>query len=387
MPKASVMTHYRWHRCMLGMGMLGLRLRKDDVLYCALPLYHNNAMTVSLGAVIGAGACLALARKFSASGFWQDIRRNGATSFSYIGELCRYLLNQPQKPDDAKHGVRAIIGNGLRPDIWGAFQQRFGVKHIAEFYGASECNLAFINALNMQGSAGVCPLPYAVVNFDVEQESPLRDAKSNFMSKVEKGEVGLLLTEITDKAPMDGYTDAKATNAKIFRDVFKRGDAWFNSGDLVRDQGFKHIQFIDRVGDTFRWKGENVATTEVEAALCAQPGIEEAVVYGVQIPGADGRGGMAALRVQPGLSALADGKALMNGLRQVLPRYATPLFLRVRDEHEITSTFKHRKVDLKREGFTAVAGHDALWVLTPDGYAPLQPAMLQAIQAGNFRFE
>jgi acyl-CoA synthetase (AMP-forming)/AMP-acid ligase II len=387
MPKASVMSHYRWHRCLYGLGMLGLRLRQNDVLYCALPLYHNNALTVSWSAVVGAGACLALARKFSVSGFWGDIRRHRATAFTYIGELCRYLLNQAPQANDGQHGVRAIIGNGLRPDIWPAFQQRFGIPHIAEFYAASECNLAFVNAMNMPGSAGLCPLSYAIVSFDVAQEQPVRaNGGQGFMREVAKGEVGLLITEITDRAPLDGYTDAKATEAKVYRNVFKQGDAWFNTGDLVRDQGFGHIQFIDRVGDTFRWKGENVATTEVEAALCLQPGIQEAVVYGVQIPGADGRAGMAALQLAEGVHTI-DGPALMAGLREALPRYAIPLFLRLRDSHEVTATFKHRKVELKREAFDPQQVSDALWVLTPHGYQPLSSEHLQAIQSGQFRFE
>ena len=387
MPKASVMSHYRWHRCLYGLGVLGLRLRQDDVLYCALPLYHNNALTVSWGATVGAGACLALARKFSVSGFWGDIDRHRATAFTYIGELCRYLLNQPPKPDDARHGVRAIIGNGLRPDIWPAFQQRFGIKHVAEFYAASECNLAFVNALNMPASAGMCPLSFAIAAFDVAEEQPIRAQNGQgFMRQVGKGEVGLLLTEITDKAPLDGYTDAKATEAKVYRNVFKTGDAWFNTGDLVRDQGFGHIQFVDRVGDTFRWKGENVATTEVEAALCQQAGIQEAVVYGVQIPGADGRAGMAAVQLDEGVHTV-DGAALMAGLKATLPKYAVPLFLRVRDTHEVTATFKHRKVELKREAFDPAQVSDALWVLTPTGYTPLSSEHLNAIQSGQFRFE
>ncbi|WP_286746694.1 long-chain-acyl-CoA synthetase [Aquabacterium sp. UBA2148] len=386
LPKASVMSHYRWHRCMLGMGELGLRLRQDDVLYCALPLHHNNALTVSWGATVGAGACLALGRKFSASGFWQDIRRHRATAFSYIGELCRYLLNQAPRADDAQHGVRAIIGNGLRPDIWGAFQQRFAIEHIAEFYAASECNLAFVNALNLPGSAGMCPLSHAIVAFDVAEETPVREGPQGLMRRVEKGQVGLLLTEITDKAPMDGYTDERATASKVLRDVLRRGDAWFNSGDLVRDQGFGHIQFIDRVGDTFRWKGENVATTEVEAALCAQAGIEEAVVYGVQLPNTDGRAGMAALLLS-GEATDLDGAGLMQGLRQALPRYAVPLFLRLRRQHELTSTFKHRKVELKREGFLPNDAGEPIWVLSPQGYVPLSADAQAAIEAGHFKFE
>lgn len=377
LPKASLMTHYRWHRCMAGLGQLGLRLRSDDVLYCPLPMYHNNALTVAWSSVIGAGACLALGRKFSASGFWDAIRSNGATSFCYIGELCRYLLNQPEKASDKDHAVRAIIGNGLRPDIWAAFQQRFGIAHIAEFYTASECNLAFVNAFGFEGTAGYCPLPYAIVSFDVENEQPIRQADET-MSRVAKGGCGLLLTEITVKAPLDGYTDAKATQAKVFRNVFTKGDAWFNTGDLVRDQGFGHIQFVDRVGDTFRWKGENVATTEVEAALAAIDGIDEAVVYGVEVPGADGRAGMAAILCQGGQ---LDGVALAQALQKALPKYAVPLYIRVRAEHEVTATFKHRKVDLKREGFDPSKVTDALYVLGERGYEPMNPLSAQARRA------
>ncbi len=289
LPKASVMSHYRWHRCMTGMGIMGLRLRPDDVLYCPLPLYHNNALTVSWGAVVGAGASLVLVPKFSASRFWDDVRRYQATSFCYIGELCRYLLNQPERSTDRQHRARAIIGNGLRPEIWDAFQQRFGIGHIAEFYTASECNLAFINALGLPRTTGLCPLSFAIVRMDMDTEQPKRAGRRQLMARVNRGEVGLLITEITDRAPLDGYTDAKATEAKVLRNVFKQGDAWFNTGDLVRHQGLHHMQFVDRLGDTFRWKGENVATTEVEGVLAHQAEVAEAVVYGVTVPGADGR--------------------------------------------------------------------------------------------------
>jgi acyl-CoA synthetase (AMP-forming)/AMP-acid ligase II len=379
LPKASVMTHYRWHRCLAGLGQLGVRLKRDDVLYCPLPLYHNNALTVSWSSVIAAGACMALSRKFSASRFWDEIRVNSATAFCYIGELCRYLLNQPERANDKHHGVRAIIGNGLRPDIWTQFQERFGIQHIAEFYTASECNLAFVNAFGHTGTAGYCPLPFAVVAFDVENEQPIRHADS-LMRKVKKGESGLLLTEITLKAPLDGYTDAKATEAKVFRNVFKQGDAWFNTGDLVRDQGFGHIAFVDRVGDTFRWKGENVATTEVEAALGAFEGIEEAVVYGVEIPGADGRAGMAAIRWRHECGPL-NGAALSASLYKSLPKYAVPLFIRVREEHEVTATFKHRKVDLKREGFDPAKVSDTLYELSEQGYVLMDRQHLEARRA------
>ncbi|MFP5306822.1 MAG: long-chain-acyl-CoA synthetase [Gammaproteobacteria bacterium] len=385
LPKASVMSHYRWLRGMAGLGQMTLRLRRDDVLYCCLPLYHNNGLTVSWSVVLGAGATLALGRKFSASRFWDEVRESGATSFCYIGELCRYLLNRPPTPRDRDHKVRTIVGNGLRPEIWDLFQQRFGIERICEFYGASESNLAFANGFGLARTAGFCPLPFAIVEFDTDAEAPVRDARG-FMHKVARGGVGLLITEVTDKAPFDGYTDAQATEAKLLRNVFKKGDCWFNTGDLVRDQGFHHIQFADRIGDTFRWKGENVATTEVEAAFSGFTGVEHAAVYGVQVPRADGRAGMAALSVAepPTAATLA---ALARHLCAALPAYAVPLFLRIVGEHDTTSTFKFRKAALKQQGFDPQRISDPLYVLRDRnaGYEPLTPELYQQIVAGALR--
>lgn len=384
LPKASRMTHYRWLRGMAGLSQMSMRLKREDVFYCCLPLYHNNALTVSWGAALGAGCTLVLARKFSATRFWQDIRDNNATAFCYIGELCRYLLNQPANALDRAHAVRAAVGNGLRPELWDAFQQRFGIGNINEFYGASESNVAFVNGFGMRRTAGFSPLTFAIVEFDAEQEAPVRGA-NGFMRKVAKGGSGLLISEISDRAPFDGYTDQKSTNAKVFHDVFVKGDAWFNTGDLVRDQGYRHIQFVDRVGDTFRWKGENVATTEVEAALNRFAGIEQAVAYGVAVPGADGRAGMVALTLSPGGSL--DGAALARHLQAELPAYAVPLFIRLKPEQEVTGTFKFKKVDLKREGFDPASVSDPLWVLRDrqQGYEPLDATIYRGIEEGRIR--
>jgi len=383
LPKASVMSHYRWLKGMAGLGQMALRLKSDDVFYCALPMYHNNALTVSWGAVLGAGCTLAIGRKFSATKFWDEIRRYGATSFCYIGEICRYLLNREPQPNDRDHKVRVICGNGLRPEIWETFQQRFGIDRIAEFYGASESNAAFVNGFGLSKTAGFCPLPFAIVEFDPEAEAPIRDA-DGFMQKVPRGGVGLLITEVSDKSPFDGYTDEKASAKKLFRDVFEKGDCWFNSGDLVRDQGFRHIAFVDRVGDTFRWKGENVATTEVEGALDRHPAVEQAVVYGVQVPGCDGRAGMASLTWKEGEF---DGAGLARLLRDNLPAYAVPLFIRLRPEQEVTGTFKFRKVEVKQEGFDPGKVSEPLYALVDaaKGYEAMTPAMYARITNGEVR--
>lgn len=383
LPKASVMSHYRWLKGMAGLGQMALRLDSDDVFYCALPLYHNNALTVSWGAALGAGCTLALGRKFSASKFWDEIRRYRATGFCYIGEICRYLLNRPPQAEDRDHQVRVICGNGLRPEIWEEFQQRFGIDRIAEFYGASESNAAFVNGLGLSKTAGFCPLPFAIVEFDADAEVPVR-GDNGYMSKVGKGGVGLLITEVSDKSPFDGYTDEKASQKKLFRDVFAEGDCWFNSGDLVRDQGFRHIAFVDRVGDTFRWKGENVATTEVEGVLNRHPQVDQAVVYGVEVPGCDGRAGMASLTWKDGEF---DGPGLAQFLAEHLPAYSVPLFVRLRPEQEVTGTFKFRKVEVKREGFDPAIISEPLYARlnAEQGYEPLTAEVFSSICSGGVR--
>lgn len=383
MPKAAAMTHLRWHRSGIGLGRTAMRLNRSDVMYCPLPLYHNNALTVALSSVISCGAAIAISRKFSASRFWTDVRTFGATSFIYVGELCRYLLNSPPSPDDHNNRLRVIIGNGMRPEIWDEFQRRFGVAHICEFYGASENNLAFVNAFNLKRTAGFCPMSYAIVRFDPESETPIKGA-DGFMQPVRKGEVGLLLCEVSEKSPFDGYTDKKATEAKLYRSALSLGDCWFNTGDLVKDQGYRHIAFVDRVGDTFRWKGENVATTELEGVAQAFPSVAEAVVYGVQVPHADGRAGMVALTLEPG--AEFKPKELYQHLADTLPAYSVPLFVRLQTQQETTATFKVKKTDLKRQGYAI--GGDPIFVLRDrgQGYEGLTPELLALIEQGAIRF-
>ena len=369
LPKASTMSHYRWNRALAGFGLSGVRLKKDDVLLCPLPMYHNNALTVGLGCVLAAGACLAIEEHFSASKFWDQARASGATAAIYIGEICRYLLNQDPGPGDRDHKVRVMTGNGLRPEIWDEFQERFGIERICEFYAASECNIAFVNAFNVPRSTGYCPMDFAIVDYDPETGEPRRGADGR-LSKVGKGGVGLLLSGISASQPFDGYTDPEATEKKIVRDAFADGDAWFISGDLMMNQGLKHASFVDRLGDTFRWKGENVATTEVEAAVGTQPGVDQAVVYGVPVTGADGKAGMAAIRLHDG--AEFDGQAMADALRKSLPAYAVPAFIRLSAELEHTSTFKSRKTELREQAFDTSTFDEPVFVLTKkNGYVPL----------------
>jgi fatty-acyl-CoA synthase len=353
MPKASVMTHYRWLRALGGFGGLGLRLSTDDTLYCCLPLYHNNALTVALSSVLNSGSTLALGKSFSASKFWDEVIRYDATAFVYIGEICGYLLNQPEKPTDRKHRVRVISGNGLRPAIWDEFTKRFGIARVCEFYAASEGNTAFMNVFNVDKTTGLCPTPIAFVEYDDETGGPARGDDGR-VHKVKTGEPGLLLSKVSNFQPFDGYTDKDATEKKLVRDAFKDGDVWFNTGDLMRSQGLGHAAFTDRLGDTFRWKGENVATTEVEAAISLDPQVEEATVFGVEVEGAGGKAGMAAIQLKDGQEF--DGKALAKAAYEHLPGYAVPLFVRVASELAHTSTFKSQKVELRKQGYGGNTG-------------------------------
>ncbi|MGA8544231.1 MAG: long-chain-acyl-CoA synthetase FadD6 [Mycobacterium sp.] len=380
-PKASVMTHRRWLSALAAFGGLGLRLRGSDTLYSCLPLYHNNALTVAVGSVINSGATLALGKSFSASRFWDEVIASDATAFIYIGEVCRYLLNQPAKPTDRAHKVRVIAGNGLRPEIWDEFTARFGIERVCEFYAASEGNTAFINIFNVPRSTGIAPMPLAYVQYDPDTGEPLR-GEDGRVQRVPAGEPGLLLSPVNRLQPFDGYTDPSASEKKLVRNAFREGDCWFNTGDVMSPQGMRHAAFVDRLGDTFRWKGENVATTQVERALAADKSVEESAVFGVEIPRTGGRAGMAAVKLRDGVEF--DGKAVAHTVYDQLPGYALPLFIRVVESMEHTTTFKSRKVDLREQGYGPDI-EDPLYVLAgrDEGYVPFYDEYPDEVAAGK----
>jgi fatty-acyl-CoA synthase len=367
-PKASVMTHRRWLAALAAFGGLGLRLKPSDTLYSCLPLYHNNALTVAVSSVINSGATLALGKSFSATRFWDEVIASRATAFIYIGEICRYLLNQPAKPTDRKHQVRLIAGNGLRPEIWDEFTERFGIARVCEFYASSEGNAAFINIFNVPRTTGISPTPLAYVQYDPDTGAPLRDDNGR-VQRVPAGQPGLLLSPVNRLQPFDGYTDQESTEKKLVRNAFREGDCWFNSGDVMSPQGMGHAAFVDRLGDTFRWKGENVATTQVEAALASDKSVEQCTVFGVEIPHTGGRAGMAAIKLRDG--AEFDGKSLARAVYEQLPGYALPLFVRVVESIEQTTTFKSRKVELREQAYGSDV-KDPLYVLAgrDEGYLP-----------------
>jgi acyl-CoA synthetase (AMP-forming)/AMP-acid ligase II len=384
MPKAAIQSHRRLAMGGLFAGRVLRELNTDETLYCPLPLYHSNALLGGWAACVYTGAAFVPARKFSASRFWGEIRQYQATGFVYIGEMLRYLLNQPPSPDDQRHCVKAISGAGLRAEMWDEFKERFGIDKVYEVYGASESPNGFMNLFNFDRTSGWLPRGWKTIRWDTGQEAPLRGSDGSCES-VGKGQVGLLLFKIDKQQKFDGYTDSEASEQKILKDVIEKGDRWFNTGDLVLNQGFGHVRFVDRTGDTFRWNSENVATTQVESVINRWHQIAEAVVYGVEVPGAEGRCGAARVIIRDGDDLDHDGFA--THLRDELPKYAVPRFVRIGGEAEMTETFKHRKGDLKDEGFDVEQIDDTVLLLAPaeSTFKTLTPELREQILAGDIR--
>lgn len=382
LPKASRQTNKRWLMTYYWFGKVNMNLNEDDVMYVPLPFYHTNALIVGWPTALAASCTMVMRRKFSVSEFWEDVQKYKVSAFIYIGELCRYLLNAPTSSLEKNHRIKKIMGNGLKPDIWQEFKGRFQIKNIFEFYGAADGNVGFTNTLNFDSTLGWCATKFKIVKYDIENDIPIKDS-NGFLIPVMKGEVGLLISEITETAVFEGYVNKKRNEDKILHNVFKPNDKWFNSGDLLQDMGFKHARFVDRIGDTFRWKGENVATAEIEGVITQLKSIEMCAVYGVQIPNNDGRAGMATIVKSPDIEFDID--SLLNHLQKELPKYAIPIFIRLKDEIKLTHTHKIKKFDLKKEGFNCA---DNVYVKLPknENYLLLDNNLLKEINEGAFIF-
>lgn len=389
MPKAAKITHVRaqlYMRAFAGMANAGA----DDRLYNVLPLYHSTGGLCGVGAAFLNGATLVLRRKFSATHFWDDVDAYRCTIFVYIGELCRYLLNQPPHPLEGAGHLKLAFGNGMRPDVWTEFTTRFKVPNVVEFYGSTEGNVSLFNFDGQPGAVGRVPgylrnnFSVRLVKFDIEAEEPIR-GEDGLCIECAPGDIGEAIGLIKDDArhAYSGYADKAASERKILRDVFEHGDAWFRTGDLMKQDSDGYFYFVDRIGDTFRWKGENVSTTEVAETLSRYPGADEVNVYGVKIDKLDGRAGMAA--ITPGPEFKMDG--LRGFINRELPSYARPLFVRMQPAIETTGTFKYRKVDLVREGFDPSKIEHALYFDNPasDAYEPITPELYARIQGGGFK--
>lgn len=391
LPKAANVSHARvlqWSHWFAGM----MGLQPDDRMYNCLPMYHSIGGVLVPGAALVGGGAVVIREKFSTSQFWSDIAQWDCTIFQYIGEFCRYLLHA-SSPEGFAHRIRLACGNGLAPEVWDAFKNRFGIPQILEFYASTEGGVSLFNAEGKSGSIGRIP-PYlahrfspALVKLDLERNEPLR-SDEGFCIRSAPNEPGEAIGRLANEASnvgirFEGYTDEEASGKKIIRNVFEPGDAWVRTGDLMRKDERGYFYFVDRIGDTFRWKGENVATSEVSEAICTFPGVKHAIVYGVAIPGADGRAGMAAISVDCNI----DFAGLRGHLISRLPAYARPVFLRFRNDIDVTGTFKYSRTELVREGFDPEAIADEIYFDNPasQAFLRLNKVLYEQIQNRQIR--
>ncbi|CEG49860.1 acyl-synthetase [Plasmopara halstedii] len=369
-PKAARVNHFSLILRSL-VFKYSMHLTINDRLYCALPLYHTSGGTLAVGLMLFSGATLCLSRRFSTTKFWDEVRAYNCTVIQYIGEMCRYLMNAPMKPNDKQNHVRAAFGNGLRPDIWAPFQERFGIPSVYEFYGSTEGPMGLLNActtkadqghLGQRGYLTNLITGVAIVKYDVDKDDYIR-SKNGFLQQCEVNEPGELLVKVNKKDPARGfqgyYKNPNESNQKVLTNVFRKGDMYFRTGDLFKEDERHCWHFVDRVGDTFRWKGENVATNEVAETISKFPGIEEICIYGVQVPGTDGRACMAAMVFDDKLFKWME---FSKFVKQQLPSYAIPLFLRQVKTISVTGTMKQEKAKLRKEGMDPSKICDRLWV-------------------------
>uniref|UniRef100_A0A8C9X7X0 Very long-chain fatty acid transport protein n=1 Tax=Sander lucioperca TaxID=283035 RepID=A0A8C9X7X0_SANLU len=391
MPKAAIVVHSRYYR-MAALVYYGFRMTSDDVLYDCLPLYHSAGNIVGVGQCIIHGMTVVIRKKFSASRFWDDCAKYNCTIVQYIGEICRYLLNQPVRDMEKQHRVRMAMGNGLRQSIWEEFMKRFNIPQIAEFYGATECNCSLGNFDNKIGACGfnsrILPFIYPIRLVRVDEETmELMRGPDGVCIPCKPGEPGQLVGRIIQNDPLrrfDGYVNQSATSKKIAHSVFKKGDTAYLSGDVLIMDECGHMFFKDRTGDTFRWKGENVSTTEVEGTLSRLLDMKDVVVYGVEVPGAEGKAGMAAI-ADPSHST--DLEKLVKDMEKALPPYARPVFLRFLLEVNKTGTFKFQKTDLRRDSFNPSAVSDRLYFMDSRRgcYVQLDEDLYRSILSGKHK--
>ena len=390
-PKAALFPNVKIVASSTNITRGGYRMNSEDCLYNCLPLYHSTGMMLGLCACIHVGASTFIKRKFSASSFWKEVKKYNTTAFIYVGELCRYLSLQDPVDEEKDNPITKMVGNGLRPDLWDCFRNRFCVDRICEIYGASEGNGSFMNLLNKDQTIGMTNNKIELLEYDIGENKLKKDIDGNFI-RVKENQPGLALVEIGPNAIFNGYTDKKASDEKIFRNVFNDGDSWFNTGDILKtmDVGFalgrKHYQFVDRVGDTFRWKSENVSTNEVAEILNLFNQVNMANVYGVKIPKSEGRAGMVAFNCELKEFKWSD---FSKFVAEKLPKYAQPIFIRIIKELETTGTFKLKKNDLREEAYhlDKIKG-DQIYIKKPgnSSYEVLDKSYYDIIMSGEAGF-
>lgn len=389
LPKAAVISQLQVLKGSAGLWAFGCTA--DDIVYITLPLYHSSGALLGIGGCVALGATCVLKKKFSASQFWNDCKKYNVTVFQYIGELCRYLCRQPKREGEKHHQVRLAVGNGLRSDVWKQFLDRFGNIKMCEFYGATEGNICFMNHTGKIGSVGRTNFFYKLffnfelIKYDFQKDEPIR-SEQDWCSRVNKGEPGLLISRVNTKNPFFGYAGSyRHTKNKLLFDVFKKGDVYFNTGDLMVQDQENFLYFWDRIGDTFRWKGENVATTEVADVIGMLDFIQETNVYGVAVSGYEGKAGMASIILKPNKSLNLE--KVYEQVVTSLPSYACPRFLRIQEKMETTGTFKPQKFQLVEEGFNPIKISDPLYFMDnlEKSYVPLTQELYEQIILGEIK--
>jgi len=368
LPKAAVIKNSRFYFYCAGMYYLNdLASIPNLVLYDPLPLYHSAGGIVGIGLMMVFGSTVVIRKKFSVRNFWKDCCKYNCNAAQYIGEICRYLLSAPETPEERRHNVQLMFGNGLRPQIWDLFVRRFNIKRVGEFYGATEGNSSVVNIDGKQGAVGftsvLFPFVYPVRLIKVNENGDVMRDKNGLCVLCKPGEPGEFIGKIVKNHPsrgFDGYVDKEATQKKIAHDVMCKGDMWFRSGDLLIMDEFGWMYFVDRMGDTFRWRGENVSTIEVEAVLSTVLQQQDTIVYGVEVPGVEGRCGMACIVAPSGGLDLAS---FLAAVKKQLPSYATPIFLRLVQHLDLTGTFKLKKIVMQQEGYNPNVIQDQMFFL------------------------
>ena len=381
LPKAALVDHAKLVKGSFAGHFLCFNFNKNDRLYMTLPLYHSTGLILGWAASLRSGCPNVIKSKFSASDFWNDVKKYNVNKFIYVGELCRYLMNLPPSEGDKDNPITQISGNGLRPDIWESFQKRFNINKIVEIYGATEAVGMTINSFGRSGMIGRKRSDSTIIHCNKDDGSPILNDEG-FCTKVSEGETGLYIQKISSSAKFQGYLDAQASNKKILQNVFKTGDQYFNTGDLITLHDNNWLSFADRVGDTYRWKSENVSTMEVAAILNNASGVMDCNVYGVQVDSAEGKAGMAAMNVSDEFSFIS----FIEHVNKNLNAFQKPYFLRLTKEMQTTGTFKHQKEDLKKQGFNPSLIKDKLYFLQKDNYVEIDQALYNRIHSGDERF-
>ena len=379
LPKAVSVQNFKLYVQSFLLGIAFAQLTPQDNFYIATPLYHNQGMGLNWTIALLLGAKTALRKRFSVSEFWKDIQKFGVTFTMYIGAIPRYLLSQPYSEYEKNNPLRKIAGLGLQKNVWEQFKSRFQIDHIYENYGLTEGHRTIINADERPGMVGRNTMAGLVLAKVDAETGEFYKNEREYCIRCKQGDIGMALIKIEKKSLFTGYKDKEKTQKRLMHNVFRKNDTYFNTGDMLKLHENHWVSFADRFGDTFRWKGENVSTLEVESILNSYPPIQMSVVYGVTIPGTEGKAGMATIKLKPTIKFEIDD--FSRFIVKVLPRYSIPIFIRIRNELEISGPLKIKKINLRREAYNIEIIQDPLflWDSAMKKYVPFTNSAYQDI--------